>query len=1008
MLREKITGWLEKLKQIKNHIDIECAPAITLFGVINITLFKGRLKLKPEEWRDEDKRRIAEFLSEKIGITLKEFEELLKKEIKEVSEEKQKLIRELLTRLLVENPLIPLEEFERRSEIKPMLKYEFIGREVELEKLRKFLESDKKVFLLTGDGGVGKTRLAIEFAREVAKRKVSNGNWDFYFIDQDREFKYPVVSNVLGNRNTLLILDDASRYRNRDRVIGFIQNPPEGRNIKLLLIDRPIFKGFIINEVKERGMSVEELQIGGGNISSFIERNFEIRREDAEKIQKESEGNFVIAIFLAEYYRDKGRIGKQKEAIDYRIEKYKKDIREHTGIPIDDIENTLFLLSLLTPIEWKKDSKYIQEVLNHLPAYEFYYLKKVIGLAGRDFFILKSGEKYVFKYDLIAEYFLSQFMEREDFDEIVKEFLPYMPSRISYNILMTLRFFIPRYFIKEAEEIAQTLKFFGEEAEKTVQTLRFFREEARKAVQNEEVKKVFQILGEIWEELNKIEGQTPEYFSALVLLTGNPFLDVSDIEKININHWIQCYEKVSKDYPEEIKEVRERLAKALVNAANHFGKVGKIEDMENCLRKLEELHKEYQEKELREEFAKALVNATADYGRAERFNEMEACLEELRELHKKHKEKEVREKLARGLYNAANNYGKVGKLKEMESYLKELRELHMKYEEKEVRERLAKALVNATSYYGEAGKLEEMEACLGELRELHLRYPEKGVRVGLAIGLFNATNYYGRRNKLNKMEACLKELGELHMEYKEREVREELAGGLFNAARYYGVAGRLEKIEAFLKELRELHMKYEEREVREYLAKSLVNATDSYGRAYMFEEMEACPKELIELHKKHKEKEVRENLARGLYNAMTIYGKMGELDKMENYMRKLEKLHKEYPERVIREELAKALLNATSYYGRRNKLVEMEVCLKDLMKLHKKHKEKEVRENLAKGLFNAIYHYGRRGKIVEMEACLKALRELYLNHPEKEVRKELDKGLFYIRMYRRGLLQLGG
>jgi len=477
-----------------------------------------------------------------------------------------------------------------------------------------------------------------------------------YFIDQDREFKYPVVSNVLGNRNTLLILDDTSRYRNRDRVIGFIQNPPEGRNIKLLLIDRPIFKGFIINEVKEREISVEDLQIGGGDISSFIERNFEIVREDAEEIQKESGGNFVIAIFLAEYYRDKGRIGKQKEAIGYRIEKYKKDIKEHTGIPIDDIENTLFLLSLLTPIEWKKDSKYIQEVLNNLPAYEFYYLKKVIGLADKDFFILKSGEKYVFRYDLIAEYFLSQFMKREDFDEIVKEFLPYMPFRISYNILMIL-------------------KFFGEE-----------------------VRKVAQTLGEIWAELNEIEGQTPEYFSALVLLTGNPLLDTPDIEKININCWIQCYEKVSKDYPEEIKEAREKLAKALVNAASHFGKAGKIEEMENCLEKLEELHKEYQEKELREELAKGLVNATGDYGRAYMFEEMEACLKDLMKLHKKHKEKEVRENLAKGLFNAIYHYGRRDKLVEMEACLKELRELYLKHPEKEVRKELAKGLFYMRMY----------------------------------------------------------------------------------------------------------------------------------------------------------------------------------------------------------------------------------------------------------------------------------------------------------------------
>jgi len=696
MVREKIINWLKKLEQIKDYIEtFEIAPAISILGIIDISFAKGKIKLNPEEWDDKDKENIANFLRTHIDITLKEFEELLKKEIREISEEKQKSIREqldqfskLLTWLLVENPLIPLEEFERRAEIEPLLKYEFVGRESELEGLRKFLESDEKVFLLTGDSGVGKTRLAIEFAREVAKRKVSNGDWDVYFIDQDREFKYPVVSNVLGNRNTLLILDDASRYRNRDRVIGFIQNPLEGRNIKLLLIDRPIFKGFIINDVKERGISVEELQIGGGNISSFIERNFEIRREDAERIQKESEGNFVIAIFLAEYYRDKGRIGKQKEAIDYRIEKYKKDIKEHTGIPIDDIENTLFLLSLLTPIEWKKDSEYIQEVLNHLPTYEFHYLKKVIGLAGRDFFILKSGEKYVFRYDIFAEYFLSQFMKRDDFDEIVKEFLPYMPFRISYNILMIPRFFIPP-------------RSFGEEA-------------ARKAVQNfrEELKKVVQTLSEIWEELNKIEGQTPEYFSALILFTGDlsPFFD---IEKIDIYHWLWCYEKVSKDYSE--KGVREELAGSLCNAAKSYSEASMLEKMEACLKELRKLHMKYEDKEVREKLAKALVNATDSYGRAYMFEEMEACPKELIELHKKHKEKKVRENLARGLYNAMTIYGKVGKLDKMENYMRKLEKLHKEYPERVIREELAKALLNATSYYGRRNKLVEMEVCLKDL-----------------------------------------------------------------------------------------------------------------------------------------------------------------------------------------------------------------------------------------------------------------------------------------------------
>jgi len=623
----KITGWLEKLKQIKNHIDIEYAPTITLFNIINITLFNRRLKLKPEEWRDEDKKKIAEFLSEKIGITLKEFEELLEKEIKEVSEEEQKSIQEqldqfskLLTRLLVEDPLIPLEEFERRSEIKPMLKYEFIGRESELEKLRKFLESDEKVFLLTGDGGVGKTRLAIEFARELK----ASDKWDAYFIDQEREFKYSVVSNVLGNKNTLLILDDASRYHNRDRVIGFIRNPPEGGNIKLLLIERAIFEDSTENTLREKEIPFQSYELGRGDIVTFLKKYFGIEDEVAEAIEKECMNSFVFAAFFGEFYKEEGRVGTLKEVLKNRTEKYIKDIEIATKIPFRDVKNIIYLLSLITPVK-EKYLKHFKEIFEELWDFNYEHLKKIIGLAGESNIIAEYGEEsdeeYAIKPDPVADYLRAEFMEDKIFKKVVMKFLPFVPLNISYNIFVTQR-------------------FAGVSSE------------------------VSQILGEIWAKLNEIEGRTPEYFSALVLFTGDfssfPFFDV---EKINISHWVSCYEKVSKNYQE--KEVREELAASLVNAtfyyAFYYGRKNKLGKIDECLKELRGLHERYPEKEVREKLAKGLVNATNDYGRKKEFKKMEGCLKELRELHEKYPEKEVRKKLAEGLFNATIYYRRADK-----------------------------------------------------------------------------------------------------------------------------------------------------------------------------------------------------------------------------------------------------------------------------------------------------------------------------------------------------------
>ncbi|MCW3137277.1 MAG: ATP-binding protein [Methanophagales archaeon] len=752
MVGEKIINWLKtkKLKKITDYINInvEIAPCVTLFGIINFSFAKGKIKLTPEEWDDNDKERIADFLrSEGVGISLEEFKESLKEEIKKVSEETQKLILDEIKRLLVENPLVSLEEFEKRPEIKPLLEYEFVGRESELGELHEFLENDKEVFVITGEGGFGKTRLAIEFARQVA-----NDNWDVYFIDRDKDFKHSVVSIVLSGKSVLLILDDASRYPERNKVVGFVQNPPEDINVKtvkLLLIDRAIFKESIENELKERNASAQYLQIENGDIPSFLKEHFEIQREDVEQIEKESRGNFVIAIFLAELYRDKGRIGRQKEAIEHRIAKYKEDIREYRSMSIGDIDNILFLLSLLTPIEWEKDYKYFEEVLTrYLPEYDFQHLKAIIGLADRntDFFLLRSGERYVFKYDLIADYLLSQFIniKGENFDRVMSKFFPYMSFRISYNI-----FVIPR----------------------------FFREEAEKAVQ---------ILGQIWIKLNEVRGQTPEYFSALVLFTGDlSSLPFFDIEKIDISHWLSCYKEVSKTYPEKGVEVKEKLAMGLVNATNRYGEAKRFNEMRACLKELKALHEEHpEEKEVRENLASGLFNATSHYGEAERFDEMEACLKELRALHEEHPEKEVREKHTMGLVNATSHYGKAERFDEMEACLKELRALHEEHPEKEVRGKLAMGLFNATSHYGEVKRFDEMETRLKDLRALHIKHPEKEVREELAKGLVNATSHYGKAKRFDEMEACLKDLRALHEEHPEKEVREKLASGLVNATTY--------------------------------------------------------------------------------------------------------------------------------------------------------------------------------------------------------------------------------
>ena len=327
--------------------------------------------------------------------------------------------------------------------------------------------------------------------------------------------------------------------------------------------------------------------------------------------------SFVFAAFFGEFYKEKGRVGTLKEVLENRTEKYIRDIEIETNIPFRDVKNTIFLLSLITPVK-EKYLKYFKEIFEELWGFNYEHLKKIIGLAlaGKSNIIVRYGEEgneeYAIKPDPVADYLRAEFMKEKIFKKVVMKFLPFVPPNISYNIFVTQR-------------------FTGVSSE------------------------VSQILGEIWAKLNEIEGKTPEYFSALVLFTGNfSSFTFFDVEKINISHWVSCYEKVSKNYPE--KEVREELAAGLVNATSHYGEKNEFKKMEECLKELRGLHERYPEKEVREKLAKGLFNAANNYGKKKEFEKMEGCLKELRELHERYPEKEVREKLANGLFNATSHY----------------------------------------------------------------------------------------------------------------------------------------------------------------------------------------------------------------------------------------------------------------------------------------------------------------------------------------------------------------
>ncbi|PKP59868.1 MAG: hypothetical protein CVT88_04385 [Candidatus Altiarchaeales archaeon HGW-Altiarchaeales-1] len=548
--KEEVGKWMKLLENIEKNTKNTKEFEETLKE--NITKNKDvleTLKNIADEIKSYDEYQIKQISKETEYPyeDLQKFQTEVTKNFDEINKKLDKLIN------LIESPLLTPDEFERRQKIKILLKYRFIGRTDELQELRKFLDGNEKIKLITGGGGVGKTRFVIEFAKQVEKRD----NQDVYFIHPYNNFNFGLVPT---EKKVLLILDDSSRYTGRDKLIDAVLNPhSKERDTKLLLIDRPIFKNSIEAELKRQEATeniFSSLQIKKGDILGFLKENFpEIDEDTDKKIESECKNSFIYAVFYAEYYNKKKEIGNLNDILSVRCENYIKDIAMRKNQKEEDTKKIISLISLIRPVKWDSDKIYLEDNLT-LKNYEILEeIKDVAQLENNDILLFSDNSELEIKPDPIADYILSEFLRDEKFDNWLKKVLPYMPRRIAYNLFVT-----PRFNEKIQDEISG-------------------------------------LLGKIWEKLNTSEFKSPEYFEAIIMFTGDfRSFKFFDIEKINAKQWIENYNGISVDYKDD-EGVRGELAKGLYNAATYYRTEKKFDEMEKCLNELRKLHESYKDDE---------------------------------------------------------------------------------------------------------------------------------------------------------------------------------------------------------------------------------------------------------------------------------------------------------------------------------------------------------------------------------------------------------------------------
>ena len=139
----------------------------------------------------------------------------------------------------------PAEHFAPYDSGVPRLfdyKQQLRGREKELQELRQFLNDDSKIVgLLSGRGGIGKSKLLRDWTQSVKDRTI-------LFVREDAEWHGEAAKEIPAGK-VLIIADDVQRFGSLDRLLLLVRGMRTRQDVKILLGSRPTGLGPIDNSL---------------------------------------------------------------------------------------------------------------------------------------------------------------------------------------------------------------------------------------------------------------------------------------------------------------------------------------------------------------------------------------------------------------------------------------------------------------------------------------------------------------------------------------------------------------------------------------------------------------------------------------------------------------------------------------------------------------------------------------------------------------------------------------
>lgn len=350
---------------------------------------------------------------------IKDLFQILENNIRKNPDLKSNLILQILkeNQIHLKSFLTAEEFFSRSFENTNLLnhKYHFVGRSEILSQLDSFLESDKKIALLPGRGGIGKSRILFEFGKNFGSK---HNEWELRYVSESLLTKESI--RELPKRKCTIVVDNAHR---REDIITLLETVQQAEiiikfPIKIILAFRPHGLNYIKNRCNRCEFYTRKIE--------DISEVGELKRKEKEELGKSILGSkhhqyleplirvakdstIVLVLgaqLIAEDKVQPALLEQDQEFQETVFRRFKEDII--SGVISEDLDATfcrdlLSIISILSPI--REENEFIERVAKYLQVKKS-KLKGAIDTLKRGKVLYPVGSKLRITPDVLSDHIL--------------------------------------------------------------------------------------------------------------------------------------------------------------------------------------------------------------------------------------------------------------------------------------------------------------------------------------------------------------------------------------------------------------------------------------------------------------------------------------------------------------------------------------------------------------------------------------------------------------------------